>query len=125
MPLPPHELIKIQVKHILLDPLHPLELGLHAILQNNSTFCVWTPVVGSRLLLDPQGGVSGGRPCVTGDSCCTLLYAAHSSLWTVVPLLKCCCIIGSNVAADRSRTIVITPRAGDWLVSTMPKTHTS
>lgn len=29
--LPPHELIEVRVKHVLLNPLHPLELGLHTI----------------------------------------------------------------------------------------------
>ena len=31
MPLPPHELIEVWVKHVLLNPLFPLELGLHTI----------------------------------------------------------------------------------------------
>ena len=48
----------------------------------------------------------------TAVSCWTLEYAVHLSLWTVtvVPLLKCCCMIGSNVRADMSGTILMTPR---------------
>ena len=61
----------------------------------------------------------------TGCSCCTLLYAAHSSLWITEPVRTCCWMMGSRVWAERLGTIHMTPRAGEWLVSQSPKTHTS
>ena len=39
--------------------------------------------------------------CTTSVNCCTFLYVAHESLWTMVPLRRCHCIIGSSVSADR------------------------
>ena len=53
----------------------------------------------------------------------TLLYAAHSSLWTSVPGRVCCWIIGSRVAASLCCTSWTYPSAGVWLMSTIPKTH--
>ena len=43
----------------------------------------------------------------------------------MVPATTCALIIGSNVAASLRSTISIYPRAGEWLVSTKPKTHIS
>ena len=57
---------------------------------------------------------------LTGCSCCTLLYAAHSSLWITEPVRTCCWTMGSRVWAERLGTIHMTPRAGEWLVSQSP-----
>ena len=61
----------------------------------------------------------------TGCSCCTLLYAAHTSLWITEPVRTCCWMMGCRVWAERWGTIYMTPRAGECLVSQSPKTHTS
>ena len=84
-------------------------------------FCVCTPVAGSTKCSEWFTVLCALTSC----SCCTLLYAAHSLLWITEPVHTCYWMMGSRVWAERLGTIHMTPRAGEWLVSQSPKTHTS
>ena len=61
--------------------------------------------------------------CATQLSWCTRLYAAHSSLWTIVPIPTCCQMSGRSVGESRWGTICMYPSAGVWLTSTMADTQ--
>ena len=92
--------------HGLTNDLHPLKLPFHPI-----------PIRLDILCVDPTGRINIVQ-CVVHDTGSLVgatvhsylyVYAAHSSLYTVFPALTCCCMIGSNVAADLLGTTLMTP----------------
>ena len=88
------------------------------LFQYDSTFWVWTPdgdTNSIEWLTVSWLCTWGSRP--------TSLYDLQSLEWTILPGAKCWLIIGRRVAAERSGTNCIYPIAGEWEVSTIPKTH--